>query len=73
VLREARDALAVALEELRELSQGIRPAILIERGLAAALDDLSRRAALPVRLEAAIAGRLPEQVEAAAYLSPARP
>ncbi len=67
VLREARDALAVALEELRELSQGIRPAILIERGLPAALDDLSRRAALPVRLEVTIVGRLPEQVEAAAY------
>ena len=34
MLREARTALALALEELRELSQGIRPAILVERGLA---------------------------------------
>jgi signal transduction histidine kinase len=67
VLREARDALASALEELRDLSQGIRPAILVERGLPAALDDLSRRAALPVRLEATITGRLPEPVESAAY------
>jgi signal transduction histidine kinase len=67
VLREARDALAVALAELRELTQGIRPAILVERGLAAALDDLSRRAALPVQLHASIPGRLPEQVEGAAY------
>ena len=67
VLREARDALTLALEELRELSQGIRPAILVERGLAAALDDLSRRAALPVRVDIEIAGRLPEPVEAAAY------
>jgi signal transduction histidine kinase len=67
VLREARDALTLALEELRELSQGIRPAILVERGLPAALDDLSRRAALPVRLETAVGGRLPEQVETAAY------
>jgi signal transduction histidine kinase len=67
VLREARDALAVALEELRDLTQGIRPAILVERGLPAALDDLSRRAALPVRLEIAVSGRLPEAVEAAAY------
>jgi signal transduction histidine kinase len=64
VLREAR---ALALDELRELSQGIRAAILVERGLAAALDGLSRQAALPVRLDAAIAGRLLEQVEAAAY------
>ena len=67
VLREARDALTVALAELRELTQGIRPAILVERGLAAALDDLSRRAALPVRLEIAISGRLREQIEGAAY------
>jgi signal transduction histidine kinase len=67
VLREARAALAVALEELRDLSQGIRPAILVERGLAAALDDLSRRAALPVRLDVAIDTRLPEPVEAAGY------
>lgn len=67
VLREARDALAYALEELRDLTQGIRPAILVERGLPAALDDLSRRASLPVRLEQEIAGRLPEPLEAAAY------
>jgi signal transduction histidine kinase len=67
VLREARDALARALEELRDLSQGIRPAILVERGLPSALDDLSRRAALPVRLETSVSGRFPEAVEAAAY------
>jgi len=67
VLREARDALAVALAELRELTQGIRPAILVERGLAPALDDLARRAALPVRLDVAVDGRLPERVESAAY------
>jgi signal transduction histidine kinase len=67
VLREARDALAVALAELRELTQGIRPAILVERGLAAALDDLARRAALPVRLYVDVPGRLPEQVESAGY------
>jgi signal transduction histidine kinase len=67
VLREAREALTIALAELRELTQGIRPAILVERGLAAALDDLSRRAALPVHLHVAVSGRLPEQVEGAAY------
>lgn len=67
VLREAREALAVALDELRELTQGIRPAILVERGLAAALDDLSRRAGLPVRLSVGVSGRLPEQVESTAY------
>src|SRR5689334_14608585 len=67
VLREARDALTLALSELRELTQGIRPAILVERGLAAALDDLARRGALPVRLDVSVSGRLPEQVEGAGY------
>src|SRR5205823_1713835 len=67
VLREAREALTLALEELRELSQGIHPATLVERGLGAALDDLGRRAALPVRLDVALEGRAPEQVEAAGY------
>jgi signal transduction histidine kinase len=67
VLREARETLALALAELRELTQGIRPAILVERGLAAALDDLARRAALPVQIDVHVNERLPEQVESAAY------
>jgi signal transduction histidine kinase len=67
VLAEAREALTLALEELRELSQGIHPGVLVERGLAAALDELSRRTALPTRLELAIEGAVPEQVGAAAY------
>ena len=69
VLREARTALAEALEELREISQGIHPAVLVERGLGAALDDLARRAALPVRLDLALDAALPEQIEAAAYFA----
>ncbi|HET8743951.1 MAG TPA: histidine kinase [Gaiella sp.] len=67
IVREARETLALALAELRELSQGIYPSLLTERGLGAALDDLCRRAALPATLDAALPGRLPHQVEAAAY------
>jgi signal transduction histidine kinase len=67
IVREAREELALALAELRELSQGIYPSALSERGLAAALDDLARRAALPIVLDASLPGRLPEQVEGAAY------
>lgn len=67
VLQEARDALSVALEELRELSQGIHPSVLVERGLAAALDDLTRRASLPIRLYVDVDADIPEPVEAAAY------
>ncbi len=67
IVGEARRALAVALEELRELSQGIHPSVLTERGLAAALDELCRRAALPAHLEVTLDVRLPAQVETAAY------
>jgi signal transduction histidine kinase len=67
IVREAREALGLALAELRELSQGIYPSILSERGLAAALDELARSAALPVTLEAGLPNRLPPPVEAAAY------
>jgi signal transduction histidine kinase len=67
LVRETRHALALALEELRELTQGIHPTLLAERGLAAALDELCRRAALPVQLELRLDTRLPDQMESAAY------
>jgi signal transduction histidine kinase len=63
----ARDALTAALAELRDLSQGIHPAILTDRGLAAALEDLAYSAPFHVDLSADVRGRLPEQVEAGAY------
>ncbi len=67
IAQEARAALAVALEELRELSQGIHPAVLTERGLGAALEELADRAALPTYLEVSIDERPCPAVEAAAY------
>ena len=56
-----------ALEELRELARGIHPAILTEEGIAAALGSLAERSPLPVSLEDASVGRLPEAVEATVY------
>ena len=56
-----------ALDELRELTRGIHPMLLVEAGLAAALDALARRSPVPVELTVAVDGRLPEQVEIAAY------
>jgi signal transduction histidine kinase len=67
IVRETREALALALQELRELSHGIHPALLSERGLAAALDELCGRAALPTRLEVTFDRRLPAEFESAAY------
>ena len=67
LVRETRAALALALEELRELTHGINPPLLVERGLPAALDELCRRAALPAHLDVALDRRLPGQIESAAY------
>jgi signal transduction histidine kinase len=64
---ETRAALALALQELRELTHGINPPLLTERGLPAALDELCRRAALPTQLEVVLDRRLGDQVETAAY------
>jgi signal transduction histidine kinase len=53
--RPVVDALAQlqqALAELRELARGIHPAVLSERGLAAALDGLVARSPLQVELRA---------------------
>ena len=67
IVRETRQALAAALDELRELTQGIHPTILAERGLPVALDELCHRAALPTHLQLDLSCRLPDQVESAAY------
>ena len=67
LVRETREALALALEELRELTQGIHPTLLVERGLGTALEELCQRAALPASLEMTLEGRLPGQIESAAY------
>ncbi|MEQ4209240.1 CHASE3 domain-containing protein [Actinopolymorpha sp. B9G3] len=56
-----------ALEDLRETSRGIHPAILSEGGLGPALKTLARRSTIPVELDVEIAHRLSEPVEAAAY------
>jgi signal transduction histidine kinase len=56
-----------AIEELREISRGLHPAVLEKHGLAPALRELVRRGSLPVTLDVQVSGRLPEQVEVAAY------
>jgi signal transduction histidine kinase len=67
LLSAAREELATALEELRELARGIHPAILTDRGLGPALQALAERTPLPVDLSAMPHERLPPAVEAAAY------
>jgi signal transduction histidine kinase len=73
-LEEARTTIArvahglnLSLDELREISRGIHPAILAEGGLRPALRTLARRSTVPVELNGEIDHRLPEPVEVAAY------
>jgi signal transduction histidine kinase len=67
ILDTAREELASALEELRELARGIHPAVLSDRGLAPALEVLAGRSPVPVEIADVPEGRMPGPVEAAAY------
>jgi len=66
-LTDAEGELGHALDELRELARGIHPAVLTDRGLAAALEALTARASLPVGLSCVPEDRLPDPIEAAIY------
>jgi len=66
-LDRARREIALSLEELRDVAQGIHPAVVTGHGLAVALESLAARAPVPVRLNVDLEARLPERLEVAAY------
>jgi signal transduction histidine kinase len=59
--------LADVFDRVREISRGIHPAIMSEKGLASALRALARRSPVPVELDLRAGLRLPGAVEVAAY------
>jgi signal transduction histidine kinase len=61
------EGLIAAVDELREVSHGIHPAILSEGGLRPALSTVARRSPVPVELEIRDIDRLPEPVEVGVY------
>ena len=68
LLDRSREELDLALRELRDLTRGIHPAVLADRGLGTAAEALAERAALPVEVVSRLPDRrLPEQVELTAY------
>jgi signal transduction histidine kinase len=67
LVAEAHDESKLALGELRDLARGIHPAILTERGLGPAIEELAARATVPVEVEQLPDERLPAAAEAAAY------
>jgi signal transduction histidine kinase len=66
-LSHAAEGLSGAVDDLREISRGIHPAILSKGGLGAVLRTLARRSAVPVELDLPSDRRLPEGVEVALY------
>jgi signal transduction histidine kinase len=67
LVAEASEELHRCAEDLRDLAREIYPAVLAERGLASALEDLAHRA--PGVVELAVGEeRFPEPVEAAVFL-----
>jgi signal transduction histidine kinase len=56
-----------ALQELRDLAQGIYPPLLVERGLAEGLRSAVARAPVPARVEARSIGRYAPDVETTLY------
>jgi len=66
-IADAHDEALTALSELRDFIRGLHPAVLNDRGLAAALSGLAARAPLPVRLHVDTPRPASASIEAVAY------
>ena len=64
---EAREEAKRALAELRDLARGMRPSLLAERGLGAAVVALAARSPVPATATVDVPGKLPAAVETAAW------
>jgi signal transduction histidine kinase len=66
-LGHVADEIDAVIDDLRETSRGIHPAILSDGGLWPAIEMLARRAPLPVELDLGVSARFAPQVEVAVY------
>ncbi|OFT37593.1 histidine kinase [Actinomyces sp. HMSC08A09] len=66
IIRGAMDQTQQTLDELRQLSRGIAPPVLIDRGLAAAITEAATRSSVPVTVSTELPD-LPDHVSQAAY------
>ena len=62
-----RVGLVSAVDDLREVAQGVHPSILTEGGLRPALARLARRAPIPVELSVRGLDRVPDPIEVCVY------
>ena len=66
-MADAAAELMGVIDDLREISRGIHPAILSKAGLRPALRALGRRSVVPVELDVRVDGRFSEPVEVGIY------
>jgi signal transduction histidine kinase len=66
-LSQLHEELGALLDDVREISRGVHPAVLTQGGLGPALGALAGRSAVRVELDVGAVGRLPEPFEVAAY------
>ncbi|MCR6032275.1 sensor histidine kinase [Nocardioides sp. zg-579] len=66
-IEEALAQVGETVEELRSLSRGIAPPLLVDRGLQVALEDLAARSAVPVEADIDVPAGLPPHVETTTY------
>jgi PAS domain S-box-containing protein len=66
-LRRIGHELEAVLEDVRELSRGLHPALLSQGGLGPSLRALARRSPIPIELDVDVAERPPEPIEIAVY------
>jgi PAS domain S-box-containing protein len=66
-LERIRHELEAVLEDVRELSHGLHPALLSHAGLGPSLRALARRSPIPVKLDVRVSERPSESIETAVY------
>ncbi len=66
-LRKLVGEVEEALEEIRSLTHGIYPAMLVEGGLGVAVRSAARRSPVPATVEAKDLGQYPDEIVAAVY------
>lgn len=71
LIQDARRQAQDALDELRNLSRGFAPPLLLDRGLFAALESLASRSTIPVTFETELgsSANLPDEVARNAYFA----
>jgi signal transduction histidine kinase len=62
------DELGLSIADLREFARGLYPAVLVEAGIAAALERLADSAPIPVELDVTTEERFPIATEGAVYV-----